>query len=154
MKVSPIRLLISHCSLSLFCLLIFQEQVVFNRDHKLTSLIIFQPELPWKCSFYQTFHITLKASLFITLIFAILYSVNWLVKYYNHHVQKQKDEIGFMVERIIDILQSSISDNDSENFVVINHVRDMILPVKDRESKSLIPFFLCQMYFNNIFNHI
>lgn len=43
-----------------------------------------------------------------------------------------------MVERIIDILQSNAGSGDesSENFAVINHVRDMILSVADRKKKA------------------
>lgn len=39
-----------------------------------------------------------------------------------------------MVERIIDILQMKASE-EKDNYVVINHVRDMILPVADRKRK-------------------
>lgn len=36
-----------------------------------------------------------------------------------------------MIERIIDTLQSNASE-DGENYLVINHVRDVILPINDR----------------------
>lgn len=40
-----------------------------------------------------------------------------------------------MVERIIDILQASVGEESADNYVVINHVRDMILPVSERKSE-------------------
>lgn len=73
--------------------------------------------------------------LFIIAILASLYSLNLGLKYYRRHEHKRKEEIAFIIERIIDILQSSAQEEGGENFVVINHVRDMILPVAERKSK-------------------
>lgn len=115
------------------------EQVVFNHANKVTSFVIFEPSLPWRCSLYNTFSFLTKSVLFIGLIFTILYSANVAYNWYKFYDKKQKDEIGFMVERIIDILQSNAGgggDDGNENFVVINHVRDMILSVADRKKKA------------------
>ncbi|XP_056630217.1 uncharacterized protein LOC130440859 isoform X2 [Diorhabda sublineata] len=113
------------------------EQVIFNQDKKTTSLIMLNPPLPWKCVFYNSFSFILNSVIFIVLIFGSLYLSSLGYKYYKYHNQKQIDEIGFMVERIIDILQSNASEDlNGENFVVINHVRDMILPVGERQNKS------------------
>ncbi|CAH1155497.1 unnamed protein product [Phaedon cochleariae] len=111
------------------------EQVVFNYENKVTSLVMLSPELPWKCTFYKSFYFAFSSLVFVILIFGSLYLLNMGFKQYKLHEQKQKDEIGFMVEKIIDILQSSASEEGGENFVVINHVRDMILPVIDRQKK-------------------
>lgn len=67
--------------------------------------------------------------------FTAVYSLNRGYKYYKHYQQKQKDELFYMVERIIDTLQTNATE-DGENYLVINHVRDMILPINDRASKS------------------
>lgn len=63
--------------------------------------------------------------------FAGVYSINIGYKYFKHYRQKQKDELFYMIERIIDTLQSNASE-DGENYLVINHVRDVILPINDR----------------------
>ncbi|XP_018561720.1 inner nuclear membrane protein Man1 [Anoplophora glabripennis] len=112
------------------------EKVVFNYRTKITSLVMLRPDLPWRCRFYNTFSIVFNSLLFIGVTFGLLYLLNLGFKYYKHHEQKQKDEIGFMVEKIIDILQTNASEDGGENYVVINHVRDMILPVKDRQGKE------------------
>lgn len=114
--------------------IILQEQVVFNREHKITNLVIFNPNLPWKCVINTTFSTILNSLIIIIAIFVVIYFTNLTYKYYKHYEQKQKDEIGFMIEKIIDILQSNANE-DGDNFVVINHVRDMILPVTNRKSK-------------------
>lgn len=110
-----------------------QEQVIFNRGLKTTSLVILNPNLPWKCIINSTLSTIFNSLIVIIAIFIIVYLTNYGYKYYKHYEQKQKDEIGFMVERIIDILQSNAQE-DADNFVVINHVRDMILPVTNRKS--------------------
>lgn len=40
-----------------------------------------------------------------------------------------------MVEKIIDVLQTNAGEEGGNPFLVINHVRDMILPISDRKSK-------------------
>lgn len=96
---------------------------------------MFHPDLPWRCMFYNTFSIVFNSLLFVGITFCALYLFNFGFKYYRYYEQKQKDEIGFMVEKIIDILQTNASEEEGENYVVINHVRDMILPVKDRKGE-------------------
>ncbi|KAJ8921167.1 hypothetical protein NQ315_013639 [Exocentrus adspersus] len=112
------------------------EQVIFNHEAKITSLVMLNPDLPWKCKFYNTFYLAFNSLLVVGLLFGAVYVLNLGYKYYHYYEQKQKDEIGFMVEKIIDILQTSASEDGSESFVVINHVRDMILPLKDRKGKQ------------------
>lgn len=109
--------------------------MIFNYDKKVTSLVMFHPDLPWRCMFYNTFSIVFNSLLFVGITFCALYLFNFGFKYYRYYEQKQKDEIGFMVEKIIDILQTNASEEEGENYVVINHVRDMILPVKDRKGE-------------------
>lgn len=113
----------------------FQENVIFNQATKITSLVVFNPELPWRCTFYKTFFLAFNSLIFMLAVFISVYLLNNGFKYYKRQEQKSKEEIGFMVERIIDILQSSVSEDGADNYVVINHVRDMILPVTERKSK-------------------
>ncbi|XP_028129072.2 uncharacterized protein LOC114325263 isoform X1 [Diabrotica virgifera virgifera] len=124
------------------------EEVFLYSDVKLTSLVMLKPDLPFKCSFvnslsswksliYSSFSLIFQSSLFLIIVFGLLYTLNVAYKYYKHHAQQEKDELGFMVERIIDILQSKASeDSNMDDFVVINHARDMILPVGDRKKKA------------------
>ena len=69
-------------------------------------------------------------------IFLSLYLSNIGYKYYRYYNQKRKDELYYMVEQIIDMLQSNVGE-DGDNYLVINHVRDMILPLHDRKSNAL-----------------
>lgn len=43
-----------------------------------------------------------------------------------------------MVEKIIEILQNASNEDPESNYVVINHVRDEILNVKERKGKFII----------------
>lgn len=66
--------------------------------------------------------------------FGILYSIQKSYKFYLKQKKEKNDQIYGMVEKIIDILQTSVSEN-SENFLAVNHVRDMIIPPQERKSK-------------------
>lgn len=72
--------------------------------------------------------------LFCSSAFFILYFLNYAYKYYKYHQQKSKEEICLMVEKIIDVLQTNAGEEGNQ-FLVINHVRDMILPINDRKSE-------------------
>ncbi|XP_049825113.1 inner nuclear membrane protein Man1 isoform X3 [Aethina tumida] len=111
------------------------EEVIFNVGQKITSLVVLEPELPWSCLLTNTFRFLVQSALFLGAVFTLFYLLNYLYKYYRHHKQKENEEVGFMVERIIDILQMKASE-EKDNYVVINHVRDMILPVADRKRKE------------------
>ncbi|CAH0549480.1 unnamed protein product [Brassicogethes aeneus] len=111
------------------------EQVIFNKDKKVTSLVIFDADLPWMCRMTNIVYFLLNSAVFLVVTFALLYSLNYGYKHYKHQQQKQKEELGLMLERIIEILQTSATE-EGENYVVINHIRDMILPVQDRQTKE------------------
>ncbi|CAH1141268.1 unnamed protein product [Phyllotreta striolata] len=113
------------------------EQVIFNLETKLTSLVILNPSLPWKCTFFKSFYLVTNSLIFIVIVFGCLYLINLGYKYYKHHAQKEKDEVSFMVEKIVDILQMHANDEQNDNYLVINHIRDMILPVGDRQKKAV-----------------
>lgn len=66
----------------------------------------------------------------------VLYLLNNAFKYYKQLRHKQQDEEISMVENIIDILQTNVSDTN-DNYMVINHVRDMILAVNERKGKFI-----------------
>lgn len=110
---------------------------MFNEESKTTSLVVFNPQLPWKCSFYNTFSSALSSVFIIIFIFLTLYFSKILYLFYQRYQEKKKDEIRMLVEKIIDILQSSVGEEAVEKYVVINHVRDMILPVTERKSEFL-----------------
>ncbi|XP_076257147.1 uncharacterized protein LOC143194338 isoform X1 [Rhynchophorus ferrugineus] len=111
------------------------DQMV-SPDLKLTSLVILNPEVPYRCSMYNLFTNALYVIMVLVIIFAALYGLSFMFKIYKRYMQKQKNEVNSMVEKIIDILQNSAAEESSENYVVINHVRDMILNVKDRKAKQ------------------
>ncbi|KAK9753955.1 Man1-Src1p-C-terminal domain [Popillia japonica] len=95
------------------------------------ALTILDPSLPWSCSIYNKIAAIIQTAVILAVGFTAVYSLNRGYKYYKHYQQKQKDELFYMVERIIDTLQTNATE-DGENYLVINHVRDMILPINDR----------------------
>lgn len=62
----------------------------------------------------------------------MVFGAQKLYKYYLKQCKVKNDQIYMMVEKIIDILQTNASDN-SEDFVAVNHVRDMIIPPQERK---------------------
>ncbi|KRT79423.1 hypothetical protein AMK59_7124 [Oryctes borbonicus] len=104
------------------------DELYEARESGEIALTVLEPSLPWTCSLYNKIAALVQTSVLLAIAFAGVYSLNKGYKYYKHYRQKQKDELFYMVERIVDILQS----NTSEDGAVINHVRDMILPINDR----------------------
>lgn len=99
------------------------------------ALVILNPDLPWSCSLYIKIARIFNAVFILALISSTVYGVNFALKRYKLYQQKEKDELFRMVDRIVDILQTNATDDAENNFLVINHVRDMILPIKDRQCK-------------------
>ncbi|XP_019769526.1 inner nuclear membrane protein Man1 isoform X2 [Dendroctonus ponderosae] len=112
------------------------EQVLFNIDKKVTSLVMLHPELPYKCVIYNYFVSALYSLAMLGIIFAALFVLRLSLKFYGRYEQKQKEEVNSMVEKILDILQNTTSEGADINYVVINHVRDAILNVNDRTAKQ------------------
>lgn len=108
------------------------------RQTKTINLAILQPDLPLKCTIYNKLAMLFNIILFCSSAFFILYFLNYGFKYYKYYQQKRKEEICLMVEKIMDVLQTNASGEDGNNFLVINHVRDMILPINDRKRKLLL----------------
>lgn len=102
-----------------------------------------------RCTIYKTFSLAINALLCTGVVFILLFLLRFGYKYYKQHEQKKKEEIGVMIERIIDILQSNVGEEGAENYVVINHVRDMILPVAERKSNYII--HICVYIVNGCF---
>lgn len=108
------------------------EEVNRNRGTMTTALSVLNPSLPWGCSIYLKLTMIVYLAFILLGIGAFIYLGNLSYKQYKNYSQKKKDELFFMVERIVDILQSNATEGD--NFLVINHIRDMILPFNERSS--------------------
>lgn len=98
-------------------------------------MAVLHPDLPWKCIIYNKLYTIFNVTIFAASFLAFLYFSNYGYRYFKYYQQKKKDEVFLMVERIVDILQTNATD-DGDNFLVINHVRDMILPISNRKSKN------------------
>ncbi|XP_066255672.1 uncharacterized protein [Euwallacea similis] len=112
------------------------EQVVFNQDIKITSLVILEPNLPYKCVFLNYVVNVLYALALIGIIFVVLILMRYVFKIYTLYEQKQKNEVNALVEKILEILQNTSCEHPDTSYVVINHVRDAILSVKERKAKQ------------------
>lgn len=64
--------------------------------------------------------------------FALVFGSQKGYKFYLNQRKITNDKIYCMVEKIIDILQTNAADN-SDNFLAVNHVRDMLIPPQDRK---------------------
>lgn len=65
-------------------------------------------------------------------LFAIRFGINFVMK-----MNREKSKKIFeMVEQIIDILSRyAINSENGENYMAVSHIRDMLIPVQDRQSK-------------------
>ncbi|XP_017781399.1 PREDICTED: LEM protein 2 [Nicrophorus vespilloides] len=97
-----------------------------------TYYAILNPSLPFQCNFYLILMTLLKTSSAIFGVAAVLWLCKKSYKYFKNYQKKKQEEIVLMVEKIIDILQSRASE-EADNFLVINHIRDMILPIDNRK---------------------
>ncbi|XP_044261272.1 inner nuclear membrane protein Man1-like isoform X2 [Tribolium madens] len=111
------------------------SEVNEGRRSKVIALLSRNPYIPWNCYFYNTLWSFL--SLVTSLLGAALlvYTLNYVFKCYKQIRQKQHEEEMSLVESIIDILQTNATEN-GDNYMVINHVRDMILPINERKNKQ------------------
>lgn len=115
---------------SVYPLLLFQELTLGSSK----GLAVLNPPLSWRCTLVNKLYAVLNTLLFLFAGFAFLYACNYGLKWYRWHEQRRRDDIVNMVERIIEILQTNAAEG-SEGFLVVNHVRDMILPIKERGRK-------------------
>ena len=107
--------------------------------NNITRLVLLNPELPYKCVFFAYLANAIYSLPLIGVIFAALVVSRLGLKDYARYQQKQKHELNTLIEKIIEVLQNAASDQDN-TYVVINHVRDAILSVKERKGiqKSLV----------------
>ncbi|KAF5281692.1 hypothetical protein FQA39_LY17713 [Lamprigera yunnana] len=94
------------------------------------GLAVLHPSLPLNCRIYNKMYAIFNSIIVLVAIFISLYISNKLYKYFKLYQKQQKDEVFNMVRQIIDVLETN--SKDGEEFLVINHVRDMILPIKNR----------------------
>lgn len=103
-----------------------------------TAFIFLNPELPWRCSLYIRAARAFNTILVLVSLSLVVYFGNVSLKYYKRYQQKQKDEMFFMVGKIVELLQNNAGEDEDSNFLVINHVRDMILPINDRKRECFL----------------
>lgn len=108
------------------------EEVNTYRPSRAIGLTLLNPDIPWRCIVYNKVYAVFNTLAVLICGFFILYFGNLGYKYFMHYQQQKKDEVFNMVERIVEALQTT-SGNEGDNFLVINHVRDMILPITDRK---------------------
>lgn len=106
-----------------------------------------EPELPFMCRWLLRMNLAFRSLLVVTGLCCLGYLAR---KFYVKHQLTQnqhRDEVFLLVERIVELLQTTAealntSSTDStlqtsqtkpQDFLVINHVRDMLLPINDRE---------------------
>lgn len=69
--------------------------------------------------------------------FASLFLSQKGYKYYLRTQKLKNDQIYSMVEKILDILQSNASDS-ADNYLAVNHIRDMIIPPQERKRMASV----------------
>lgn len=109
--------------------------VVYKRTHTV-GLAVLNPDLPLRCRLYNKICAVFNSALVICGTFLTLYMLNMGYKYAKQHYKQNKDEVYDMVRRIVEVLESS--GDGVDDFLVINHVRDMILPIKNRQTMEKI----------------
>ncbi|XP_044763400.1 LEM protein 2 [Coccinella septempunctata] len=111
------------------------DKLGFDRVSHPISLTVLHPDIPWSCSMAKTFYTFIRTVLILSGIMGALYASNLGYKRYNLYQKRRRNEIIGLVEKILEVLQSSEGE---DNYYVINHVRDMIIPVTERKAKDNI----------------
>lgn len=109
--------------------------MAYKKGHTV-GLAVLNPELPLRCRCYNKIYAVFNSAVVIFGTFLILYLLNMAYKYVKWYRKQSNDEVYSMVRRIVDVLESS--GDGPDDFLVINHVRDMILPIKNRKSMEKI----------------
>ncbi|XP_018329156.1 LEM protein 2 [Agrilus planipennis] len=112
------------------------KQVKIERALGNVGLAVLNPPLPWSCIISNKLFAIINTAVVVGGGFLLIYGLNFLYKSYKQYQQDQKDEVFAMVERIVEILQNHVEEEKENNFLVINHVRDMIVPISDRKLKQ------------------
>ncbi|GLV36949.1 MAN1 [Carabus blaptoides fortunei] len=113
------------------------EQILNNRHTRNLAMTILDPPLPWKCVVFNKLYTIISSLVIIGAGFGSLYLSQKGYKYYLRTQKLKNDQIYSMVEKILDILQSNASDN-SDNYLAVNHIRDMLISPQDRKRLSSV----------------
>lgn len=100
-----------------------------------------QPDLPYRCVVTNYITNAFYTLVMIGVIFVALLALRQAYKLYTKYERQQKNEVNDLVEKILEILQSTSCDHPETSYVVINHVRDAILNVKERKGDFHYLFF-------------
>ncbi|KAK9892498.1 hypothetical protein WA026_020488 [Henosepilachna vigintioctopunctata] len=115
------------------------DKLGFERVVNPVSLIYLNPDIPWSCSIANKFFLMAKTGFMLIAIFGSIYVCNLAYKRYSDYQRRHRNEVISLVEKILDVLQTEVVGNEGDGgYMVINHVRDMIIPVNDRKSKEKI----------------
>ncbi|KAK5638473.1 hypothetical protein RI129_012768 [Pyrocoelia pectoralis] len=112
------------------------EALMSYKNGHTVGLAVLNPDLPLRCRFYNKVYTIFNLALVIFGTFLTLYLLNMAYKYVKRYHKHSNDEVYSMVRRIVDVLESS--GDGPDDFLVINHVRDMILPIMNRKSMEKI----------------
>ncbi|KAF5294359.1 hypothetical protein FQR65_LT10812 [Abscondita terminalis] len=109
------------------------ESLVSYRTTKVGGLAVLHPDLPLYCRIYNKIYAVFNTIIVLSAIFLTLYVTNYAYKYWKMYRNSTKDKVYEMVHRIIDVLEQA-----GEDYLVINHVRDMILPIQSRSQMGKV----------------
>jgi membrane protein Man1 len=70
---------------------------------------------------------------------AVIFTIYLIAKWYTRRNARYQDEVYKLVSNILDIVSSKAHEQEN-NFVPISHVRDQLIPPKDRQ--SMFSFYL------------
>lgn len=108
------------------------DQVLALRDAQAYSFAILNPRLPFTCSLYNKLQ---KFFLYVGIIGISLVAVGGLYMVYKlivRYRQSKRDTVAYLNDEIINNLMRKAASNPDEPLVVVNHLRDKLIPLHKR----------------------
>lgn len=109
-------------------------EVLQRRPTRTNYFAILKPKLPFTCMLYNKFHTFFVIIGVLGLVGIVTYLVNYFFKFVLYVKQKRKNQVNILISEIIQAVSQAASEPSEEGgVVVVNHLRDRLIPVDNRK---------------------
>ncbi|KAK0076645.1 hypothetical protein PV325_005059 [Microctonus aethiopoides] len=121
------------------------EKVFQNRLEGKVKMIMLNPELPIKCLIKQKVFTVISTVLVVAIGFITIFGGHKLIHWYLEYKKSTEKEVFQLVSDILNMVElhhqnaaTTSPGGTQESYVAINHVRDNLIPPKDRKKMSAL----------------
>ncbi|KAK0180729.1 hypothetical protein PV327_003083 [Microctonus hyperodae] len=121
------------------------EKVFQNRLEGKVKMIMLNPELPIKCLIKQKVFTVISTVLIVAIGFITIFGGHKLIHWYIEHKKSTEKEVFQLVSDILNMVElhhqnaaTTSPGGTQESYLAINHVRDNLIPPKDRKKMSAL----------------